>query len=33
MTYAFDTLKFTRRLEQVGVGREQAVAAPNARVT
>ncbi len=26
MTYAFDTLKFTQRLEQVGVGREQAVA-------
>ncbi|MBP1178960.1 DUF1640 domain-containing protein [Methylobacterium sp. PvR107] len=26
MTYAFDTLKFTPRLEQVGVGREQAVA-------
>ena len=26
MTYAFDTLKFTQRLEQVGVGRDQAVA-------
>ena len=26
MTYAFDTLKFTQRLEQVGVGREQAEA-------
>ena len=26
MTYAFDTLKFTQRLEQVGVGREQPVA-------
>ncbi|MCJ2096161.1 CCDC90 family protein [Methylobacterium sp. J-072] len=26
MALAFDTLKFTQRLEQVGVGREQAVA-------
>ncbi|MCJ2005930.1 hypothetical protein [Methylobacterium sp. J-092] len=26
MAFAFDTLKFTQRLEQVGVGREQAVA-------
>ena len=26
MAYAFDTLKFTQRLEHVGVGREQAVA-------
>ena len=26
MTYAFDTLTFTQRVEQVGVGREQAVA-------
>jgi len=26
MTHAFDTFKFTQRLEQVGVGREQAVA-------
>ncbi|WP_267355419.1 MULTISPECIES: hypothetical protein [unclassified Methylobacterium] len=26
MTYAFDTLKFRQRLEQVGVGRDQAVA-------
>ena len=26
MTYAFDTLMFTQRREQVGVGREQAVA-------
>jgi hypothetical protein len=26
MAFAFDTLKFTQRLEQVGVGREQAIA-------
>jgi hypothetical protein len=26
MAYAFDTLRFTQRLEQVGVGREQAIA-------
>jgi hypothetical protein len=26
MAVAFDTLKFTQRLEQVGVGREQAIA-------
>ena len=26
MAFAFDTLKFTQRLEQVGVGRDQAVA-------
>jgi hypothetical protein len=26
MVVAFDTLKFTQRLEQVGVGREQAIA-------
>ena len=26
MAFAFDTLQFTQRLEQVGVGREQAVA-------
>jgi len=26
MAFAFDTLKLTQRLEQVGVGREQAVA-------
>ena len=26
MTYAFDTLTFTQRVEQVGVGRGQAVA-------
>jgi hypothetical protein len=26
MAYAFDTLRFIQRLEQVGVGREQAVA-------
>ena len=26
MTYAFDTLRFTQRLEQVGVGRDQAIA-------